>query len=522
MEVIEKMVLDFVEFYNSYTCNKEDEQIKECFNTFGEDILYLENNKIDYLSILEEEFGEDIQLHILLLSGLFLVLHDNKFLDRVEALLYRDKLSIDISLGIMRQVNISRFANDVAGTGYDAMRKLHLHMLNRMEREWNVSEKYIPYEERDHNLIILETNTFLSPAFHAPSKMLLDTYKVLKYKMGYDVLLLVNVLKSDDFFIEDFWTMPYTFNYIPTSDGEEYFSRTYDGVSVEGYQYLVSQSKYSNLEKEFKMLRLKKPEFIWHIGEQSVLSDLFGRITTLVSMPCTDGYAISEAPILASYMQVDVEKVKKMEEYSIDHAQKVIRIKSLLNNENLVEYGRSEKRYEPADFNVPNDSFIIAIVGNRLTTEINHEFIQIMSEIARREKKVYFLIIGNCSIEFDQGVLKGRVRKLGFRKDLMDILKLAHLFLNPPRKGGGGAAAYAVVTDCPVVTLPNCDVANIGEQFVCESLDQFPELVSKYCNDKAFYQRQVEYCESLQKNIQKLDNSREIEKLICFVRNCIK
>lgn len=113
-----------------------------------------------------------------------------------------------------------------------------------------------------------------------------------------------------------------------------------------------------------------KPEFIWHIGGQSVLSDVLARVTTLVSMPCIDGFAVSEAPILASYMQVNKEMNRKMEQYIHSHRQKIIRVNSIMAFGSVPGISKEQKNYSPAGFGIPEGSFIISVVGNRLETEL--------------------------------------------------------------------------------------------------------------------------------------------------------
>lgn len=65
--------------------------------------------------------------------------------------------------------------------------------------------------------------------------------------------------------------------------------------------------------------------------------------------------------------------------------------------------------------------------------------------------------------------------------------------LNPPRQRRNWAF-YAVENDVPVLTLPDCDVAQVGEAFTCERLWDMPEIVNSYMHDAAFAEEQRENC----------------------------
>ncbi len=504
MKEIENMLFDFVDVYNQIKLNDDALKAQRKYQKFKNDLQVIIEQDIDYLSILDKEFENDSQLYILVLSFIFFCSKDIKNLEKIKQLLFLDDLPMDVSLRILKQININHFFNGFAPSEYSQERKLHLHMLQRLKKELNMVEEYIPYEERNHNVIIIETDTLLSNS-HAPSKMVLDMYKRLKYELGYEVYLLVNVLRVEDYNMEDYWVLPYRINYLPKYNGE--FIRLHEDIEICGFQQVINENDLMSIHKSIEYVYSKKPEFVWHIGGHSVISDLLKDITTLVSMHCTDGYAISEAPILVSYMK-NSSGVKEAECFIEEKGQKTIDI-SL-----TAKFEMSDMVYYPEDFGFSKDNFIIAIVGTRLDTEIDEQFISIMEKIAINEENVRFVTVGKCSKKWDNGVLRGRVVNLGYCKDLANVLKATHLFLNPVRLGGGGGAYCSIIAEVPIITLAGCDVANVGEEFVCNSLEEYPQLVSKYCHDEKFYQSQVETCRSQYKVLFEIDHASQCKKVI--------
>lgn len=506
---IESMLLDFVEMYNEVRTNRNSPKIRGGVVKLEMDYYRLVVNGIDIYSVLDREFEGDSQLYILVLSVLFLISQDEKILVKIESLLFLDHLPADASLRLSGQININRFNNGLSMPEYYDGRKLHQHLLQRVERGLDFSREYIPYEERNHNLIILETDTLLAD-YHAPTKLVLNIYKTLKYELGYEVYLIVDILKIDVGNMEDYWVFPYEINYLQKLDGE--FVREYEGKEIIGYQQVILENDLASIHHSIDKIIEKKPEFIWHIGGESVLSDLFAKVTTLLSMGCVDGYSVSEAPILVSYMRNDKKRIESAIEYMKRHGQRYLDIDIAL------PYYDSGKEYSARDFGIPEDSFIIAVVGNRLDSEISSEFLSVMETILQKEQQVYFVIIGECGISWSDSGFQGRVVSLGFCKDLCNVLRATHLFLNPKRQGGSGGAACAISSGVPVLTLGECDTAFVGEHFICDRMEQYPDIVSKYCHDQAFYDRQSRYALEKHKS-GRVSHREECAKVVKFVRD---
>lgn len=511
-ELVEKLLMDFVELYNVSKADVNAPETADKMMAFRVDYHALVDNDIDILSILDRELGGDSQLYILVLSALFFVEKDGRMLDKAQELLYLDQLPIDMCLRILEQISMNRFSCGLPVPEYGSSRELHRHLLRRMERECPVNCKYIPYEERNHNLIILETDTLLSDD-HAPTRIVLEIYKMLKHQLGYEVYLLVDFLRMDTDNMENYWAFPYRARYLPQQDGE--FVREYQGVEVYGYQQVVWEHPLDSVRDSMERIYKRKPEFVWHIGGESVLSDMIANVCPLVSTGCTDGYAVSEAPVLVSYMQVDRERNKSIERYCIPRSQNLLPIDFVITMDVVEDFIQGEKRYCHEDIGLPEDGFVIAVVGNRLDMEVTEAFISVMEEIAHREANVYFLVIGNTKLRrWNRGILQDRVVHLGFQKDLPGVLSATELFLNPPRQGGGGSALFSACVGVPVVTLPDCDVANLGDAFVCDSLEHFPGLVSRYCHDREYYQAQVAYAHQVYKRMKSIDNCAAVKSTV--------
>lgn len=509
-------LLDYiVEFVNEVRQEKPDMgNIEEYSKGIVRNYYGLQDKKIDYMSLLDKEFREDVELYILILSVLFFVFGQEEYLEKAEELLYYDFLQFEQLRNMVVQIRANRFVRGMCPIPYNRDRKLQKYLVEKMDKEFLFGELlYTPYEERDHNLIILETDTLLAD-LHAPTRMVLEIYTTLRYKFGYDVLLLVDIEEVKKEKIEDLWINPYIPAYAKEYQG--FLKRIYNGKEVLIYQQIIDADHYEGVKQLIHNVMGWKPECVWHIGGSSVMSEQFRKITTLVSMPCSDGYSVSDAQVMVSYMGNDKERVAGMRKYLDLYQQKMINIHFSL------PYEETGNKYSLTELGIPSDAFVISIVGNRLEEEINQEFIQIMQRIVVENHNVYFLIIGEYTKGWKSLELQKRVVSYGFCPELKDLLKETQLFMNPKRKGGGGGAACAVAVGVPVLTLGDCDVANVGEAFICKSLERYPEMVNKYCNDKVFYESQCNECKRSSKRLFNVDNDAAFHQVILQVQEWLQ
>jgi glycosyltransferase involved in cell wall biosynthesis len=267
-----------------------------------------------------------------------------------------------------------------------------------------------------------------------------------------------------------------------------------------------------NQQKELLDLIYRwKPLCVWNIGGSSPVCDIYRNMVTELFMGCTDGYACSAAQVLVSYMQSDSEDVKESIRYAKECGQKLhtIRIVTPFERENM-----SLTRKE---LGIPENSFALCIVGNRLDGELSAEFIGMLDALLDMSDKYHIVLVGECRKSLLGRLDADRYTMLGFRKDLLDVIAMTDLFVNPPRQGGGGGAGRAFAVGVPVVTFSNCDVSNVtGPDFCCQNLSQMQEQITRYHEDREFYKKQQEKVwDSYRKKRKLLGNvANEIQQML--------
>ena len=144
-----------------------------------------------------------------------------------------------------------------------------------------------------------------------------------------------------------------------------------------------------------------------------------------------------------------------------------------------------------SELNLPEDKFLIAVVGNRLDREIDQEFISVLEGILDKESNagiVFIGEVGQIKKVFANGIYKDRIFFLGYCENLQGTYNAVNLYLNPKRLGGGFSSAMALSAGVPVITLLDCDVAyNVGNDFVVSNYDEMITQVHNYVTDDEFY-----------------------------------
>lgn len=509
---LQELLDDITEFINVVRERPASPDVKAIGRRLASNYFAIKKSGVDILAWFDEIFAQDTELYLLVVSLLFFLFKEKKFLDKAEELMLDPALPYDLAVGIMKQVAGERFNHKEHQASYESQRRSLDCMTERLRRELDVDLQYIPYRERNHKRIVVATDTLLSDR-HAPTQIVLNLAKDLQDVLGYEVLVLVNVEKINKADVERCWLYPFNPHYMSQYDGE--FRRKYKGSTIHGFQQIVNKENFPKVRETLEKVEAWKPEMIWYIGGASMIAELLGEIVTMAASPCAAGYAVSGAPVLVSGGDDGSQYICEMKKYISGGEQNTYTMQSCW------EFAPPAQKHEKSSLGFREDAFVIAIVGNRLDDEMDAAFIRTMQEIVEREERCKFMIIGNCRRDFSGSLLEGKVRNLGYQEDLTGVLEAADVFLNPVRAGGGGSAVRAVSVDVPVITLPGCDVAmNVGDAFWCSSLEEVPDLVWRYCNDQDFYRRQVEECRKCWGKFASVNQPEEYRKVIAFAAEC--
>ena len=366
---------------------------------------------------------------------------------------------------------------------YEKKRILHKKNVDLLLEEVASSFTYIPVNSRNSGRVVIITEQLLENLYHAPTRMVLQTAYILQKHFELEVK--IYTCASNEKLPLYTWINAKFYN----SAERGYLQRYYKDSVFEVYQYPLSDCGIKDYQQMFSEIYKFNPLFVFEMGVFNPVADVLHEFTTVVNLNMVTDAPVSEADIFIRTVKLaeDIENIYKknltLNQKQIFMSQK---FPALFETDGTM-YTRQELR-------LPEDKFLIAIVGNRLDQEIKDTFEKFMFEILQQNKKIDFVIIGEVErlqSRLVDKVYNKRVHYMGYCTDLKGVVGALDLYLNPDRLGGGWSSAIALYAGIPVVTFEKGDVAyNVSEKFVVRDYKEMYEVIQRYMENEEFYKAQ--------------------------------
>ena len=335
----------------------------------------------------------------------------------------------------------------------------------------------VPLAERNPQRIIVLINQQLMPP-HAPSVISLNYCEEL-INSGYDVTLVNTAEVLSQVGNVPLATVTYP-NYV--HQWGRGGKLNYNGVNIPYIQMPLDMPNPGGIAQIMNFIRAQKPILLLCVGVGGITMHLADKIVPALSVPLGSGL-----PILNTYFTTHGKTLTAADKDFI----------KLQNGseKNMVlkpwHYGFAPQRehISRSDVNIPDESFIMAVVGNRLDEELDRDFLSMLDRIATEKTNIMFIGNFNCDDKTkDYPNIKNHSIYLGHCADLLSRLELCDIFVNPRRSGGGTSGAMALYQGKPVVTVAFGDIAECaGEQFWVRDYAEMEQQISRYINEPVFY-----------------------------------
>ena len=338
----------------------------------------------------------------------------------------------------------------------------------------------IPAMQRRKDVVVVITEQFIAIQ-HGPTKTALDRCKALITKMGKEVLLI-----NDAEVLSQVGQIPFygsmAGSYMP--EKREETQQYWKGVTVPYYQCDNNMPNYQEVEGLLRKIRAIAPERIIAIGKGGIFANLASRMVPMLVIglcPSDLEYTCAKYQALGRKMNEQDAELLKHLGYTKEHVIESIFTSSLKPQ---------TEHISRAELGIPENKFLMIVVGARLDSEVSDEFMSMLEELLTPDMYVGFL--GTFS-SYEAKVkrfskLKSQSAYLGFCSDILSRMELCDLYVNPVRKGGGTSCVEAMFKGVPVVSVNYGDVAvNAGEEFCVNDYDEMRETILRYYSDKEFY-----------------------------------
>lgn len=342
----------------------------------------------------------------------------------------------------------------------------------------NLEEDFtkIPLKERDKNLVIIFTTQFLDTT-HAPTRTVIERAKSLS-KLGKKIVI-VNTSEL------------YSFRgYIPMYKiGRGTVLKEYNDVETIMIESI--NVKFLQLDEEYSiqhrvqilisLIKELKPYYILSIGTGSILTDLCGNIIPCASM----ALAFSTLPKTKNRMKILGRKLYPEEEKKFADA-------DIIESRFTFELKNQKKKFSRREMNLPKDKFILVIVGIRLQYEVSYAFMKMLERVCKNNCYVVFAgVMDNYNNLTEEYPVVGKNSSfIGYCDDILALMEICDLYVNPDRLGGGFSIIEAFAKGRPGVYLKKSDVYTAGgEDFAVNDFNEMEQQIIKYKDDKDYYNK---------------------------------
>lgn len=474
-----------------------------------------EKEKQESIGILDELLGEDYRVYFYMMSALLKELKEERILAYIKEKLKDREYPLWERFSNMRQLKMMLFRNRMPHWDEEQehrdSREIYEAVLREMQEKIGAVYPHIPYGERKKTIVI--TVIQILGLRHAPTKILVDFYRFFT-EFGYKVKVFVCFHPGKAGLDHIFWYDAASMNNL--ADETTFFKYQTGKEEIEGYNLVLRPEDYlQRLRETMGMVWDEKPEFVFEVGEETMLAGVCSHFTTVVTLGITKNVPVTTAPVLASYFFYS----KKEHEKYVSLLHKGQR---MVDVQYWPEQNIETKTLSKKDFGISDNTFVIIVAGNRLDEELTDEFWDIIYQILEMNRQFLVLFIGICPKSREKAQKEKyweQMLFIGSVADFRETIAIGDVFLNPPRQGGGTGGHYAILENVPVITLDNCDVAqSVGAAFICNSTEEMPPLVYRYFSDERFMQYQKAACEKKTGERMKVDGYGNMQRMFEVVR----
>lgn len=484
-------VKNFIESTNELFENKDEfsnyyESIWDKAGKTNQYIFSLDENNRQEIEKLFENIFRSTNILYKIYMGSFLINtfkteeYGDKFLDEVleSGIDKNHKFYIMyqlISLGFT-DIEISKSLDE------DKMNRLYDIVFDAFKKSVGEFE-FIRKEERNEELVVVFISQMLKME-HGPTKTVLDRCYALTKHLNKKVIL-INTKEL----ITSKGAIP-LFKPGQGSTIEEYSdfnNLNYKDIEIDYYQPKCAMPDENECRNILNFIKKEKPYLLLNIGGYSITADLGAQIIPMATISTSGNYSISKnkgqffimgrKPVEADYEYIAKEGHTK---------------DAIIECPFTFELKPQEHKYKREEFEIPNDKFVIAIIGGRLQDEIDEEFLYILDNLASKDYFIVTIGVYNLSEAMSKKYsnLKNNFKALGFQNDILACIDLIDLYINPKRQGGGTSAVECMFKGKPALSLRHGDVSMIvDENFLCDSYDELIDLTIKCKEDNKFYNK---------------------------------
>ncbi|WP_411991652.1 hypothetical protein [Agarivorans sp. DSG3-1] len=400
----------------------------------------------------------------------------------------------------------------------------YLGLIDDLKKLKGINATFFEFPKRDlatslKNRVVIISNQILS-AQHAPTRLCMDMAKTY-IDMGFAVSVLN--LASLPSRVNTLFIGCKSYNNIGQfALPKQKILLDRENVSLSGasndascIHYLDTDIPFFQLENLDQLayvllgLEQQKPALVISISDNNLMADAIGK-SHQGDYPVVTFPTVAELPIQVATTPVLRRKPS-------DELKALAGFKNYLLSQDHYPHKHESTGINRTELGLPENKFLISIVGSRLSIEVNDALLGCLSSLLSSSTHISAVFIGSADLigKIVLPEFSDRIYVLGHQEDLFSTIAATDLFLNPDRVGGGTGGVMALGAGLPVATLSNnySDVAwSVGHEFSFSSYEDISDFVLRCAEEPEFYEEQQQT--ALNKYEMKLDARSVYQKLL--------
>ncbi len=390
------------------------------------------------------------------------------------------------------------------------MKRLYLTALEGYKKQLDSLLTPIPKEERDEDTVLIMTIQFLAEG-HAPTRTTLERCYTIGKLLGKRII----VINTKEQYTREGAILVYRPTYAnEIEELSKVRSYQHKDYVMPFYQPEGNMPRLEEMIKIVNTVREIKPYFILGIGSGSIVADLCSNILPVASM----GLVFSNFSTTAAQFSIigrsiaDNEWVKLINNgYTRDN---------VIESTFTFELKQKKGTFTREEFGLPRDRFLLVTVGIRLDADVKDDFVEMLQSTFDFGTHVVFA--GKFDTYEDYCSRYPRLKEhstfIGYCDDILALMEICDLYVNPIRAGGGFSIVEAFHEGKPGVTVRYGDIATAaGDDFCVSNYKEMENVILRYIREPKFYQAMSDKARAREKVV--TDSVAAMQQIIDKIQN---
>jgi hypothetical protein len=336
---------------------------------------------------LEDKVGNGFNERLYLYSLLFYCTTDINYLRYIIDMCTNNDIDLVKQQFVFSQITSLFFNKGNIFTIEDIVKyhKLYKIIFDRCKNAL-FSESYMNSlikSNRDSKKMVIFSTQFLG-INHAPTRRVIDYTATSIKDFGKEVLVINEAMLARKVAAPFF--QPFVANYREELNTLQRIE--HEGVSFDFYQFRNIMPDMAEISNVLTKVADFNPGYILGVGGGNLIADLCELIAPTGCIPCSSALPVTEGTFYMPLRKTNKDDLSILKSLN-KKEDSVIELMYTFKKPNV-----TSKKVFRGQLNIPDSSFLIAVVGNRLDSEVDKAFLNFLDNVIEQNEKAFIVFAG--------------------------------------------------------------------------------------------------------------------------------